>query len=771
LTVITTMRASVRITTLVLAVWSLATPAWAFVTRLTPLKNLLAESQSVFVAKVDRLDRDRPSVALTVSEDLKGKAVAGRLAVDLTGDAEARQHDHTPQLLKRLAPDLPVVVFATQRGNRHLAFAYTNGTWFRLLGEPEEGTVRWRLAHGEPYLRRTFKGTTAELRQAVVDALAGKKDPPAPDPKEPPGFGPEVKPAPGAGRAGPAGGPLFAVIPLLGLGGPLVLLALLVPTVFGGALGQLRRWQVFLTVVSLASLLWLISAWLAPPNASAPWSRPGVLWLATALVTLAGLVWACRRRHVPAPRRIELVLLVLLSLLGLAALGVTAREMARSFTPAHGLLLALCAGPWAGLLLKLGRPQAATEPAMLAAMLVTTAVLLPAWWRGQPTERVVVAWTFAPEGRGRIVSQPLVTAESVYVAAAHDDAFEPRGTLYGLDRATGRRVWAFDDGGAMKPVFSSPGRDAAGGLYVGEGFHQDEACKLYCLDAGTGRKRWHFETASHVESSPVVADGRVFVGAGADGLWCLDARTGAPHWHFRGPHVDMRPVVVGDRVYAGSGYGTCEVFCLDAGTGAVRWRTRTDLPVFASPEWSDGRLYCGLGNGDLLTSDARPAGAVLCLDADTGQERWRRDVPDAVHGTPRQAAGRVFFGSRDHGLYCADAATGCLLGRRDLGSPVVASPVVVNLTDRDTRVYAVASAGRVVCLDAGGGLDPAWEYDLRTDAQAPVQVLSAPAVWYESTGQRVRLYLGAEVQSVVSRPVLYCLEDRGRLRTSLVPSP
>lgn len=43
----------------------------------------------------------------------------------------------------------------------------------------------------QPYLRRTFKGTTAELMQTIRDGLAGKKVPDV-DPKEKPGLGPEV---------------------------------------------------------------------------------------------------------------------------------------------------------------------------------------------------------------------------------------------------------------------------------------------------------------------------------------------------------------------------------------------------------------------------------------------------------------------------------------------------------------------------------------------------------------------------------------------------
>src|SRR5262249_18056641 len=94
------------------------------------------------------------------------------------------------------AADLPVVVFVNQRGKRYEAFVFSNGTWFQAIGhidKEDSAKIRWAFTHCEPYLRRTFKGTTAELRQTVIDGLSGKKAPPERDRKEPPGLGPEMK--------------------------------------------------------------------------------------------------------------------------------------------------------------------------------------------------------------------------------------------------------------------------------------------------------------------------------------------------------------------------------------------------------------------------------------------------------------------------------------------------------------------------------------------------------------------------------------------------
>jgi hypothetical protein len=74
-----------------------------------------------------------------------------------------------------------------------MALAYTNGTWMQLVGDRTgDDTVVWSLTHGEPYLRRTSKGTTSELRATLIDVLTGKKRAPAIDKMAEPGFGPEV---------------------------------------------------------------------------------------------------------------------------------------------------------------------------------------------------------------------------------------------------------------------------------------------------------------------------------------------------------------------------------------------------------------------------------------------------------------------------------------------------------------------------------------------------------------------------------------------------
>ena len=128
-----------------------------------------------------------------------------KLGMTLWADKDgSREYNKPSHLLKRLAVKQTVVFFADakegafapiRRGNL-VVFMYTNGTWVQFAAETtDDGPANLPIVfhHFEPYLQRTFKGPTAEMRQVIIDGLSGKREPPAYNAKEPGGLGPEVK--------------------------------------------------------------------------------------------------------------------------------------------------------------------------------------------------------------------------------------------------------------------------------------------------------------------------------------------------------------------------------------------------------------------------------------------------------------------------------------------------------------------------------------------------------------------------------------------------
>jgi outer membrane protein assembly factor BamB len=506
-----------------------------------------------------------------------------------------------------------------------------------------------------------------------------------------------------------ATGPLFAVIPTFVLVGPLAVLAALFPVVFAGLAVWLRRWLALFTVASLGSTIYLVLSW-CQPFLSAPWNTPAVRWLLLSAVAACGGVWSWRRhranpkQHAASRPAAETMALGLLVLLGI---GLTGAALPRK---------------------------------------VDTA------WR--------VLWTFQPPEHGAIISSPVVAGDRVYVAALRTTGLSSSGVLYCLDRVTGEEIWRFDDDGDMQQVFSTPCL-ADGQLFVGEGLHENQACRFYCIDAATGKKLWQFETQSHLESSPCVADGKVFTGAGDDGVYCFHAGTGAVVWHNDWPgHVDAGPVVIGGRLYVGSGVSrtrkTTNIVCIAADTGKEIWRKATDLPAWGSPVVDGEQVYVGLGNGRFDQSaqaPEKPAGAMLCLDAETGDVRWRYNVGDAVLARPAIDDKHVYFAGRDHQAYCLKRGTGELVWAQDLGSPIVASPAL-----RDGRLYMATSVGQVCRLhpDAGQVLG---ELDLAQWSKKWVRVYSTPAVIADSPSAPQQVLVGASLDDgLVTSAALYCIE-------------
>jgi hypothetical protein len=280
---------------------------------------VIVTDQFIFVGTVDSVAPDKPGVVFKSEAKLKGDPPFDRLAVNLTGDDDAKKGGHTKVMLDRLEPGRKLVVFARKKGKRYDAMAFMEGTWFSMQGVPDDDgkAVRWRFLHCEPYLRRTFKGTTAELKKVVEDGLAKKADPPGVNEKEPPGFGPPVEkkekkcdtPAnpdregggnalPPPSRSGLAKSvALFAVIPSFVLVGPLAIVAALFPGVAARMAVGIRRWRAFLVVASTNSTLALAYWFLALKQYLPDWWVFGYRGFTTLLLasTAVGLLWAGRR--------------------------------------------------------------------------------------------------------------------------------------------------------------------------------------------------------------------------------------------------------------------------------------------------------------------------------------------------------------------------------------------------------------------------------------------------------------------------------------------
>jgi outer membrane protein assembly factor BamB len=785
-----------------------ASTAQAKVTTKVTLEQLVKGMPVIFTAKVAEVLPDKPGMVIVPVEKLRGEFPFERVPVNLTGDREAAKEKQLPLVLERLDKELPLVIFAALDEQTFDAVAYTNGTWLRLSGKVDKDVTRWQFLHCETYFRRTYKRTTDDLVKVIRAGLKGGELP-AYDEKAEPGLGPPVKKekSDGTKPVGFVNLPIGVIqIPFLGL---IAALAALFPAVFGGAALLMRRWVAALSIASLLSILAALVLYF--PN-WVGWTglrSVSAVWLTGAGVGGLGALWAARRYRKATrdgraeeyqPRYLDRVGLTAILVLLAGALGyaVLARE---SLAESPWLELLLLAVPTAVCLYFVvahwSRTRTDPRPVALSAETVglwagafacaIAGVALmggprgPAITTGGGTASVKLVeqplWVFEPTKPGLIVSTPCVTPERVYVAVHHQpNPLQQSGALYALDPLTGAVLWKFDkdpdDGRRLRPLFSSP-TCADGRVYVGEGYHTDQDSRLYCVDAATGEKKWAFQTTSHTESSPAVADGKVVCGAGDDGLYCLDAATGTKLWQRTLPgglHVDSNPLIHEGRVYAGSGTSqrshNNRIFCLELNTGDEIWGEKTEYSVWGSPAAAGKTVLFPTGNGTFSVDRPPVAGRLLCRDAATGKPIWERDLPNSIVSTPVVDRYQVYVGCRDGNCFALDRQTGEIVWSKTLQAPVLACPAVDPHPQMRTGqvLYAIGSSGVMEALSPADG-STFWAINFSDWIGVPyVYSVSTPVVVPEpgdgKPGRRVYIGLGfGPAATATPTARLYCFRN------------
>ncbi|GAB3388333.1 outer membrane protein assembly factor BamB family protein [Massilia agri] len=309
-----------------------------------------------------------------------------------------------------------------------------------------------------------------------------------------------------------------------------------------------------------------------------------------------------------------------------------------------------------------------------------------------------------------IRATPVLADGRLYVAAEN-------GNLYAFDAAGAALQWLFHARGG---IGSTPA------VHDGAVYFLSRDGRVHALDAATGKPVWTFRTggerafAAHgmfglprsgepvpdpwdlYLSSPLVHQGKVYVGSSDGHLYALEAKTGALAWaHRTGGVVHSSPALAGANVVVGSWDGA--VYALDAASGEERWRfqTRTEQKtsvmtgIQASPAVDGDTVYVGARDGFFYA-----------LDAATGGQRWRYDAQGSwVVASAAQDRERVYVATSDTGLLLAlDKRSGRELYRHPMQVWVFASPLLMG-----DMVVAASMKGELHAIDAAGG-GPRWRW-------------------------------------------------------------
>jgi outer membrane protein assembly factor BamB len=404
---------------------------------------------------------------------------------------------------------------------------------------------------------------------------------------------------------------------------------------------------------------------------------------------------------------------------------------------------------------------------------------------GSPGPRnAKVLWVF--KNQDHFVASPVARGSQIFIAGL--GAFNAP-AFYALSEnaQAGQRVaWTKALPYLKLPIVSSPAI-VDDKLIFGDGMHQTDGAVLHCLRADGGMALWQLPVPGklvHLEGSPTVADGRVYIGAGAVGVLCvhldrvvLDGKEsslaevqksldlkwkellakyeadkkrdpdfavppnddqlpkpapvqawqqGAGKWH-----VDAPVSVVGDRVLVASAFldkeqeGDRALFCLDARSGEIRWRSPLKYNPWGGPSViGEVVVVTGstIGYDPKLLKQAK--GGIAAFDLATGKEKWQKDLNAGVVSCAPLTKELAVVCCTDGKVRAYQVDTGQLKWSYDAQAPLFAPPAVTG-----DRVYAGDLKGVVHAVDLATG-KRMWVLDLAShpDVKSPGMIYGGPAM-------------------------------------------
>jgi Tol biopolymer transport system component len=266
-------------------------------------------------------------------------------------------------------------------------------------------------------------------------------------------------------------------------------------------------------------------------------------------------------------------------------------------------------------------------------------------------------------------SWPMFMHDISYLGTSPDTTLRPPLAL----------VWKFKTGG---PVNSSP-VVADGTVYVGSDDH-----RIYALQARKWGLKWTFEAADRIICAPTVYEDIVYFSARDNKVYALDAATGVEKWNFQADGWINSPVVAfRQRIYFGC-YDN-RIYVLNAATGKRESQRLSSIKI--------GKFKYICSQGEFYPMDARYRAS-----------RWRQKLP-ASESWPATANSVVYIGARDSRLRAFDYTTRSEIWQFETDGWVDSSPAIADgmlyVGSRDGYIYAFGNAADLTQQGADTGQD------------------------------------------------------------------
>jgi outer membrane protein assembly factor BamB len=310
--------------------------------------------------------------------------------------------------------------------------------------------------------------------------------------------------------------------------------------------------------------------------------------------------------------------------------------------------------------------------------------------------------------------EPVTGSFGVACSPAYENGYVFFGgdRFYCLYANNGTIKWRRDEPGNYKHGDGSPTL-ANGKVYIGGSDR-----KLYCIDQETGNIDWTFQTLTSGEdnwglyAAPAVANGKVYLSACDGYLYQFNesqpTSVAIPYHVFDMAYASyFSPMVVNGRVYVGCGYDTAKdmmrLYCLYESNLTKIWEFYPGelVSFFCSAGYFDGRIY-------VTSVGPSNDGKLYCLDAigsgGSTTVYWQYDLHNSW-SSPAITEDRLYVGSKDNYIYCFNLTqtpgSENYYWRYDTQGDVDSSPSVSS-----GRVYVGShgGGGRIFCF--GNYIEP-----------------------------------------------------------------
>ncbi len=180
------------------------------------------------------------------------------------------------------------------------------------------------------------------------------------------------------------------------------------------------------------------------------------------------------------------------------------------------------------------------------------------------------------------------------------------GWLYGFNGRTGEKLWKFDmnpkdaewpktrNYGVATPVlhkgnvFMSVGQDPDNGYGIGHAYRVDPSRRGDITESG---RIWHYDKINRSISTAAVVDGLVYIPDFKGFLHCLDAGNGKPYWIFDAmAPVWGSPLVADGKVYLGDEDGDVAVLIAGKEMKQIS-EIQMGYSIYGTPVPANGVLY------------------------------------------------------------------------------------------------------------------------------------------------------------------------------------